>query len=186
MPRNGRILVVDHEVTARTEVAELLRSEGFDVETAANASDAQAAHATFSPHVVVADSELTTELLDNLRSTDAPRAVVPLTKPIRSRELVLLIDATASRVALEREVRELRAQLGAMPRVPGSRIDEIERYAILETLKATNGSTSKAAEILGISVRTIQYRMHDYNMRVVGSSAPGSSGQSPRAATGAK
>jgi two-component system response regulator HydG len=50
-----------------------------------------------------------------------------------------------------------------MPPIPGSRLDEIERYAILETLKATGGSTSKAAEMLGISVRTIQYRLHDYN-----------------------
>jgi len=40
---------------------------------------------------------------------------------------------------------------------------DIERYAILETLKSTAGSTSKAAEVLGISVRTIQYRLHEYN-----------------------
>ena len=40
---------------------------------------------------------------------------------------------------------------------------DLERYAILETLKATGGSTSKAAEMLGISTRTIQYRLHQYN-----------------------
>jgi transcriptional regulator of acetoin/glycerol metabolism len=51
-----------------------------------------------------------------------------------------------------------------MPPIPGSRLDEIERYAILETLKATGGSTSKAAAMLGISVRTIQYRIHAYNI----------------------
>ena len=28
--------------------------------------------------------------------------------------------------------------------------------------KAAGGSTSKAAEMLGIRARTIQYRMHDY------------------------
>ena len=50
-----------------------------------------------------------------------------------------------------------------MPPIPGSTLADIERYAILETLKATGGSTSKAAEMLGISVRTIQYRLHDYN-----------------------
>jgi two-component system response regulator HydG len=50
-----------------------------------------------------------------------------------------------------------------MPAIPGATLAEIERYAILETLKATGGSTSKAAEMLGISVRTIQYRLHDYN-----------------------
>ncbi|HEX2689848.1 MAG TPA: sigma-54 dependent transcriptional regulator, partial [Kofleriaceae bacterium] len=50
-----------------------------------------------------------------------------------------------------------------MPPVPGSTMAEIERYAILETLKMTGGSTSRAAEMLGISTRTIQYRLHEYN-----------------------
>jgi two-component system response regulator HydG len=50
-----------------------------------------------------------------------------------------------------------------MPPIPGATMAEIERYAVLETLKATGGSTSRAAEILGISARTIQYRLHEYN-----------------------
>jgi two-component system response regulator HydG len=50
-----------------------------------------------------------------------------------------------------------------MPIIPGATLRDLERYAILETLKATGGSTSKAAEVLGISVRTIQYRLHQYN-----------------------
>jgi DNA-binding NtrC family response regulator len=54
-----------------------------------------------------------------------------------------------------------QAQRG-MPPVPGSSLEEIERYVILRTLEATNGSTSKAAEILGISARKIQYKLHDY------------------------
>ncbi len=49
-------------------------------------------------------------------------------------------------------------------RVPGSTMADIERYAILKTLEACEGSTSKAAEILDISVRTIQYRLHEYGL----------------------
>ena len=49
-------------------------------------------------------------------------------------------------------------------RVPGSTMAEIERWAILATLEATQGSTAKAAELLDISVRTIQYRMHEYGL----------------------
>jgi len=49
-------------------------------------------------------------------------------------------------------------------RIPGSTMSEIERYAILSTLEATNGSTTKAAEMLDISVRTIQYRLHEYGI----------------------
>jgi DNA-binding NtrC family response regulator len=48
------------------------------------------------------------------------------------------------------------------PPIPGSSIAQIERYAILKTLEHTNGSTSRAAAILGISPRTIQYRLQEY------------------------
>ena len=53
--------------------------------------------------------------------------------------------------------------LGAM-RVPGSTLAELERYAIVKTLEAVDGSTARAAELLDISVRTIQYRLHEYGM----------------------
>ena len=46
--------------------------------------------------------------------------------------------------------------------VPGASLAEIERYAITKTLAAVHGSTSRAAEILQVSVRTIQYRLHAY------------------------
>jgi DNA-binding NtrC family response regulator len=49
-----------------------------------------------------------------------------------------------------------------VPTVPGATIDELERYAILKTLEAVGGSTSKAAEKLGISVRKIQYKLQEY------------------------
>ena len=49
-------------------------------------------------------------------------------------------------------------------RVPGATMAEIERWAILATLEATEGSTAKAAELLDISVRTIQYRLHEYGL----------------------
>jgi len=48
------------------------------------------------------------------------------------------------------------------PTVPGASILDFERYAILKTLEATGGSTSKTAAILGISVRKIQYRLLQY------------------------
>jgi two-component system response regulator HydG len=50
-------------------------------------------------------------------------------------------------------------------RVPGSTMAEIERHAILTTLDAVDGSTARAAEILDLSVRTIQYRLHTYGRR---------------------
>ncbi len=49
-----------------------------------------------------------------------------------------------------------------MPRVPGASIADLERWAILRTLEAMSGSTSRAATVLGISARKIQYKLHEY------------------------
>jgi transcriptional regulator with GAF, ATPase, and Fis domain len=48
------------------------------------------------------------------------------------------------------------------PAVPGATLEAIERDAILRTLEAVGGSTSRAAAILGISPRTIQYKIKQY------------------------
>ena len=46
--------------------------------------------------------------------------------------------------------------------IPGATLFEIEREAILRTLEQAGGSTARAAEVLGISVRKIQYRLKEY------------------------
>jgi DNA-binding NtrC family response regulator len=46
--------------------------------------------------------------------------------------------------------------------IPGATLFEIEREAILRTLEEVGGSTARAAEVLGISVRKIQYRLKEY------------------------
>ena len=46
--------------------------------------------------------------------------------------------------------------------IPGATLAEIEREAILRTLEMVNGSTSRAAEMLAVSVRKIQYRLKEY------------------------
>ena len=48
--------------------------------------------------------------------------------------------------------------------VPGATMAELEKYAIVKTLEAVDGSTVRAAEVLDISVRTIQYRLHEYGL----------------------
>jgi two-component system response regulator HydG len=50
------------------------------------------------------------------------------------------------------------------PRVPGATMAELEKHAILATLEAVGGSTSRAADMLDISARTIQYRLHEYGL----------------------
>ena len=49
--------------------------------------------------------------------------------------------------------------------IPGSTLADIEREAILRTLEAVGGSTLRAAEMLGISPRKIQYKLKEYQQR---------------------
>ena len=56
------------------------------------------------------------------------------------------------------------AQGSASPGVSGSArtMDEIEREAILRALQETGGNRTRAAEILGIGLRTLQRKLRDY------------------------
>jgi len=78
------------------------------------------------------------------------------------RAVVLCPGSTIEAKYLPPNVKPVVMPAG-MPVIPGATMAELERYAILETLKTTGGSTSRAAEMLGISTRTIQYRLHEYN-----------------------
>ena len=64
--------------------------------------------------------------------------------------------------------KHLPVTVGATPRgvvqIPGSTLEEIEKHAILTTLEACGGSTTKAAQMLDISVRKIQYRLHEWGL----------------------
>jgi DNA-binding NtrC family response regulator len=60
------------------------------------------------------------------------------------------------------------AVAGATPQgvsIPGSTLAEIEREAILRTLESVGGSTSRAAALLRISPRKIQYKVKEYKQQ---------------------
>jgi two-component system NtrC family response regulator len=79
-----------------------------------------------------------------------------------------LVQAARGCRGQELEVEDLPAVLrtgceahaGAL--IPGGTLFEIEREAILRALEETGGSSTRAAERLGISVRKIQYRLKEY------------------------
>jgi DNA-binding NtrC family response regulator len=136
MARTGRILVVDDEVNARTALAELLRDEGFEVETAADAFKALGKHEAFAPHIVITDLRMPgmdgIELVQKLRANEDPPAVVVmtafgavasavdamragaaeyLTKPINFDELLVVVDKVMENLQLKRETRQLRQRV---------------------------------------------------------------------------
>ena len=134
--RSGRILVVDDEANARTALAELLRDEGYEVETAADAFKALGKYETFSPHIVVTDLKMPgmdgIELMTKIKGFEDAAAVVVmtafgavqsavdamragaaeyLTKPINFDELLVVLDKVLEQQALRRETRQLRARV---------------------------------------------------------------------------
>lgn len=102
-------------------------------------------------------------------SESALRALTSYAWPGNVRELENVIEQAVALCDNEQiETRHLPVGLAvssryASPQIPGARLDELERYAILQTMEAVSGSTSRAAEILGISVRKIQYKLHEYS-----------------------
>ncbi|HSN28305.1 MAG TPA: sigma-54 dependent transcriptional regulator [Kofleriaceae bacterium] len=95
-----------------------------------------------------------------MRTYDWPGNVRELENAVE-RAVVLTTGSQIEPRALPTQIVPKAASSKA-PIIPGSTMEEIEKFAILETLKAVAGSTSKAAAMLGISTRTIQYRLHQY------------------------
>ena len=101
------------------------------------------------------------EALDVFASYAWPGNVRELENAIE-RAVVLCDGPTIEKRHLPQSLAGEVPGAGAPP-VPGTSIYDLERWAILKTLEACGGSTSKAAMILGISTRKVQYKLHEYS-----------------------
>jgi DNA-binding NtrC family response regulator len=108
---------------------------------------------------------LTPEALRILAAHSWPGNVREL-ENVLERALVLSHGRPISELVLSRELLpdspDDVPRDGAGPVVPGSTFAEIERHAILTTYEACGRSPQKTAAILGLSPRTIHYRLREY------------------------
>ena len=102
---------------------------------------------------------------------DALRTLVEYRWPGNVRELASVVERAVVVAKVARiEKQDLppslvpSAERDGYPTIPGCSIADLERYAILKTLEACGGSTSKAATVLGVSPRKIQYKLHEYTL----------------------
>jgi DNA-binding NtrC family response regulator len=100
-----------------------------------------------------------TEALERLADYGWPGNVRELENVVE-RAVVMTQSRRITLIDLPQHLVPAKAR-GAL-QIPGATMEEIERYAITKTLEATGGSTSRAAEILAMSVRKIQYKLHEY------------------------
>ena len=134
--QQGRILVVDDEVNAREALVELLREEGFDVESAADGERALSLMADFEPEVILTDLKM--PVLDGIGLLKQGKALSPhttfvvmtafgsidtaveaikagaenyITKPLDMGELLALLGRALEKARLSTEAASLRAQL---------------------------------------------------------------------------
>jgi DNA-binding NtrC family response regulator len=132
----GTILVVDDEANARAALAELLRDEGYRVETAADGFKALGKLEDLSPDLILTDLKMPgmggAELLEKVRAADSEIVVIVmtafgavetavdamkkgaadyLTKPLNTAQLFLVVERELERRRLRREAGNLRARL---------------------------------------------------------------------------
>jgi DNA-binding NtrC family response regulator len=109
------------------------------------------------------------EALELLSAYNWPGNVRELENVVE-RAVILAQSAEVTVAELPPHLAAAKARSGI--EIPGATLDEIERYAITKTLESTGGSTSRAAEILNISVRKIQYKLHEYESAPKSARAP--------------
>ena len=120
--------------------------------------------------------------LEALLAHDWPGNVRELENAVE-RAIVLCANGELTLGDLPQSVRNPQA-LAPSIRAPGTTLRDVERDAILSTLAIVDGSTIRAAEILGISVRKVQYRLKEYRVleRLAEKQEPGPLGhQAPSA-----
>jgi DNA-binding NtrC family response regulator len=95
-------------------------------------------------------------------------------------------DTTAGVITLARQVASGDATVAHLPRAPepvcralvGRTVSEVERDLILETLKHCFGNRTHAANLLGISIRTLRNKLNEYTAAGLSVPPPGGSASS--------
>jgi DNA-binding NtrC family response regulator len=76
--------------------------------------------------------------------------------------------------------RAEHAVLSAPSALVGRTVAEVERELIVETLRHCSGNRTHAADILGISIRTLRNKLREYSARGIAVPVPEHPGRSIR------
>jgi DNA-binding NtrC family response regulator len=190
-----RILIADDDESARSGLAELLSTWGYEVEEAIDGKDALERAPAFGPAVVIADLVMPgldgVALLKPLAELNPNTAVILLTghatvetavsamregaydyltKPVDSRRLRVLLDKAVERGDMLREVtllrRQLKESLGIGP-ILGSSPPMQEIYRLIE-LAATSSAPVLITGETGTGKELVARTIHQMSARAKG------------------
>ena len=195
MSQSGRILIVDDEANARSALAELLREEGYSVETAADGFKALPKLDEFAPDVVVTDLKMPgldgLGLMHKALAQDADRAVIIMTaygaietavaamragaadylsKPINFDELMLVVERALERRRLRQEAGLLRQRLTQRHRIPNIIGGSPVMQAVFDTVLQV--APSRASVLItgesGTGKELVAAALHEHSSRASG------------------
>lgn len=188
----GRVLVVEDEPRMRELLTRALTGWGFIATSVRSGEEAMRLAETQPPEIVLLDLNLPG--IDGLETFSALRAKLPqlqgivltgfasvdaakqavhldvvefLTKPCHLGELERALDRAMRRLApMESALRETDNSVeGPTPGAEGVTLHEMERQHILAVLERNNGNRTATAVELGISRRTLYYKLEEYQNR---------------------
>jgi len=195
MPQSGRILVVDDEANARSALAELLREEGYTVETAADGFKALPKIDELAPDVIVTDLKMPgldgLGLMRKSLEQDPDRAVIMmtafgavdtavaamragatdyLTKPINFDELLVVVERAIERRRLKQEAGQLRERLAERHRLPNIIGSSPAMQTVFDTVLQV--APSRASVLItgesGTGKELIAAALHEHSPRAKG------------------
>jgi DNA-binding NtrC family response regulator len=183
-----RVLIVEDEPRMRELLTRAVTGWGFETTAARSGEEALRLAADNPPHIVLLDLDLPgitgLETFKRLRERQADLQGIVLTGRgnLDSARQAIHLDVVEFLTkpaplgdlehALDRAIRRLAPALPAAPVVPehvasqppppGQTLAEVERHHILETLNRNNGNRTATATELGISRRTLYYKLAEY------------------------
>ncbi len=185
-PINPRVLVVEDEVRMRELLQRVMSGWGFEVASARSAEEAWKLAEADPPDVVVLDLNLPGEggidlfrrlrghwpnvqgiILTGFASLEAAREAIHLdvveflTKPCHLGELEQALDRAMRRLS-PAQLPSAAPSSPARDPGPGRTLEDVEREHILATLARHQGNRTATAVELGISRRTLYYKLESY------------------------
>ena len=148
-------LIVDHDPATRDALAAVATAAGFTATACATLAEARLQLARLRPDVALLDPALPDG--NGLELFDARALVVVTSKPVDIARVRGMLDGIARRSAPPPPVVP-----NAISVPLGTSLDDADRSLILATLEYCGGVRKRAADLLGISLKTLYNRLVAY------------------------